>query len=204
MTNPNALFHFVTGLNFEGSTAGVSYLGVNCAEGFATDSCGDRLALTAVVIAHKLGHNFGANHVDLNAGGGSDSNPGAFNFTVQTGVAKNLSIIFNPITISDIDVAASVRVRHTSASTNRPTTRSFSFNDIDNVALETIQASNGVTILGIDTASLRISLRSSRPITRRSAITAVVRSFSKLRSELSAIVFLLAKPCSSNAFDGSQ
>ena len=68
LTNPNALFHFVTGRNFDGTTAGVAWLGVNCAKGFATGisqllgSGGSRIALTAAVIAHELGHNFGASH----------------------------------------------------------------------------------------------------------------------------------------------
>jgi hypothetical protein len=72
LTNPNALFHFVTGRDFEGSTAGVAFVGVNCAKGFATStsqlqgSGSDRVALTAVVIAHELGHNFGANHDNQN------------------------------------------------------------------------------------------------------------------------------------------
>lgn len=68
LTNPNALFHFVTGRNFDGTTAGVAWLGVNCAKGFATGtsqllgSGSSQVALTAAVIAHELGHNFGASH----------------------------------------------------------------------------------------------------------------------------------------------
>ena len=68
ITNPNALFHFVTGRDFIGSTVGVAFLGVNCAKGSASGtsqllgSGGNRIALTAAVIAHELGHNFGANH----------------------------------------------------------------------------------------------------------------------------------------------
>ena len=73
LTNPNALFHFVTGRDFDGSTAGIAWLGQNCAKGFATGtsqllgSSNSQVALTAAVIAHELGHNFGANHDNQNS-----------------------------------------------------------------------------------------------------------------------------------------
>ena len=68
VTNPNALFHLVTGRNFDGSTVGVAYVDVLCGKKYATGtsqllgSGNGRVALTAAVIAHELGHNFGSGH----------------------------------------------------------------------------------------------------------------------------------------------
>ncbi len=74
MTNVNALTHLVTGRDFEGGTLGVAYLGSVCQpNGFSTgtssvffdnpaDTSTFNIPLTAVIVAHELAHNLGANH----------------------------------------------------------------------------------------------------------------------------------------------
>lgn len=65
-----SLLHLVTGRNFAGGTAGIAYTGVLCrgdGNGVGTSQLlsrhgADQAALTALVVAHELGHNFGANH----------------------------------------------------------------------------------------------------------------------------------------------
>ena len=102
LTNPNALFHFVTGRNFDGTTVGVAFLGVNCAKGFATGtsqllgSGGSQVALTAAVIAHELGHNFGASH-DIQNGSACPTG-----FIMSPSVDRNATQ-FSTCSISDIE-----------------------------------------------------------------------------------------------------
>ncbi len=82
--NNEALLHLVTGRSFAGGTAGIAYTGVLCngdSNGIGTSQLlrrhgTDQAALTALVVAHEIGHNFGANHDGdekrgNNCGGGS-------------------------------------------------------------------------------------------------------------------------------------
>nr|WP_282452962.1 M12 family metallo-peptidase [Lysobacter sp. CAU 1642] len=58
------LNHLFSGKDFDGSTAGVAYVGVLCSSsfGYAINQVRSGSASTAVIIAHEMGHNFGANH----------------------------------------------------------------------------------------------------------------------------------------------
>lgn len=71
ITNNNALTHLVTGRNLDGNTLGVAFLGTVCrADGGSTglsslflNNLGvPSIALSAIVVAHELGHNLGSNH----------------------------------------------------------------------------------------------------------------------------------------------
>lgn len=70
-----SLFHLVTGRDFNDGTAGIAYAGSMCEAQYATgttqliqDFSGPHTALTALVMAHEIGHNMGAGHdVDDNS-----------------------------------------------------------------------------------------------------------------------------------------
>lgn len=69
--NNRALLHLVTGRNFDGNTAGVAFVDALCNRfGFSAGTSqllrnfngSPNMSLTALVVAHELGHNFGADH----------------------------------------------------------------------------------------------------------------------------------------------
>lgn len=60
-----SIFHFVSGRDFDGSTAGLAWVGTVCSgSGHATGitNAFDSNATTAVIVAHEIGHNLGASH----------------------------------------------------------------------------------------------------------------------------------------------
>lgn len=65
LESEQSIFHFVSGRNFAGSTAGLAWVGTVCSgSGYATGitNAFDSNATTAVVVAHEIGHNLGAGH----------------------------------------------------------------------------------------------------------------------------------------------
>ncbi|MDV3502643.1 M12 family metallo-peptidase [Marinobacter sp. M-5] len=60
-----SIFHFISGRDFDGTTAGLAYVGSVCSSsGYGTGitNAFDSNATTAVVVAHEIGHNLGSGH----------------------------------------------------------------------------------------------------------------------------------------------
>jgi len=73
VTNKRALLHLVTGRDLDGSTVGISNVGTLCSASsnaglsqVVTNGGIPDTGLTALVVAHELGHNFGAVHDGTN------------------------------------------------------------------------------------------------------------------------------------------
>ena len=128
ITNNSALTHVVTGRDFDGNTLGVAYLGSVCeANGFSTGTSSiyyngavPNVALTAIVVAHELGHNLGSDHDGPGANVACPINtfimspglgPGITNFSScsVTDIQNRLSILPVPEQCLDfpVDVALS-------------------------------------------------------------------------------------------------
>jgi len=73
LKNDQSLLHVVTGRNFDGSTVGIAFVGVLCSRAYGvgtTQIVSNDMPLTALTVAHELGHNFGANHDNSSCGNG--------------------------------------------------------------------------------------------------------------------------------------
>ncbi|MBL3555498.1 MULTISPECIES: M12 family metallo-peptidase [Marinobacter] len=65
LKSEQSIFHFVSGRNFDNSTAGLAWVGTVCnGSGYASGitKAFDSNATTAVIVAHEIGHNLGAGH----------------------------------------------------------------------------------------------------------------------------------------------
>jgi hypothetical protein len=65
VTNPRAILHVVTGRDFDSSTVGIANVGSLCSPADNTGTsqiASNSIALTALVVTHEIGHNFGASH----------------------------------------------------------------------------------------------------------------------------------------------
>lgn len=66
--NRRALFHLVTGRDFDSTTAGIAYLGVACSFNFNSGlsrlapASNPSIPISALITAHEIGHNLGAVH----------------------------------------------------------------------------------------------------------------------------------------------
>ncbi len=95
--NPG-LVHLLTGRNLNGSTIGIAFLSSLCSERFGVGLSEIRnggIALQTVLIAHELGHNFGAPH-DNQGGSACASTPSGF--------------IMNPVINSSFDTFSSCSI----------------------------------------------------------------------------------------------
>ncbi len=79
VSNPG-LVHLLTGRNLDGSTIGIAYLSVLCNTRFGiglSEIQGGSLAANTVLVAHEMGHNFGAPH-DNQSGSVCASTPNGY------------------------------------------------------------------------------------------------------------------------------
>ncbi|WP_251357793.1 M12 family metallo-peptidase [Kangiella sp. TOML190] len=94
--NNRSLFHFITGRDFDGNTAGVAYLDVLCnGGGFSSGTTmllpsngNPNLASTSLIAAHEIGHNFGAEH---DGDGNSCASSGFIMAATSNGTATEFS-----------------------------------------------------------------------------------------------------------------
>lgn len=106
--NERALLHVVTGRYFRNGTAGIAYTGVLCdgtGNGVGTSQLlsghgTNQAALTALVVAHEIGHNFGANH------DGASGNTCADGFIMESRVNSSTSS-FSSCSIAEMEQTVS-------------------------------------------------------------------------------------------------
>ncbi|WP_455204032.1 M12 family metallo-peptidase [Kaarinaea lacus] len=97
--NNKALFHFITGRDFDGGVVGLAWVGTVCGSSYYTTGISQVVsgstALTALVAAHEMGHNFGADH-DGN-GNTCASNTNIMGATLNASVSSFSSCSINDI-----------------------------------------------------------------------------------------------------------
>ena len=112
--NRQALLHLVTGRSFGSSTAGIAYTGVLCngnGNGVGTSQLlnrhgADKAALTALVVAHEIGHNFGANH-----DGDADRNNSCSDGFIMAPRVKSGTSQFSSCSVAEMQRTISVLAR---------------------------------------------------------------------------------------------
>ncbi len=93
--NDLSIFHLLTGREFDGGTAGIAFLGTLCSNASATGtsqlidsfSGAPHIPVTALVLAHEIGHNMGASH----DGEGNSCGPGFVMEATLSGFASRFS-----------------------------------------------------------------------------------------------------------------
>lgn len=168
--NGTGLTHLVTGRELAGATVGIAYLGSLCVSRYGASLSQGTAGLLPLIVAHEIGHNFGAPHDGEAAGAGEPANPCAATPRIYLMAAQlNGSDQFSQCSLTQMqpqidtascilpvvdaaDVALSTSALSVSVTSGQPFALGATVSNRGTAVAEAVQLTfdvpNGLTILG--------------------------------------------------------